>query len=163
MEESNKNLYILRGLPGSGKSTYAKKMWRGLTPARYAPPGWSPVSVSGDHFFTTLEGVYTYDSSKQGEAHAHALTYLIEALEGAAPVVVVDNTHSRLWEFRAALRLGQAFGYRSTVISLFDAGLSDRDLWYANIHGVPEEVIERMRERWEPYPLEVHVTSSDRI
>jgi len=110
-----KVLNILRGLPGSGKSHYAKMHWPGLTPARFAPKGWSPVCISGDHYFTDLEGNYDFDSSKLGEAHLDSQIRLIQALESGVEEIVIDNTHSRLWEFRLALELARVFGYEVRV------------------------------------------------
>ena len=147
-------MYILRGLPGSGKSTYARGRWPGLTPARYAPMGWSPMAVSGDHFFTSLDGVYAFNLSQLGEAHVDAQRHLIRALEAKTPEVVVDNTHSRLWEFSVALELARVFGYEVEVVDLFDAGLTDEELAGRNSHGVTVEIIAKQRGRWEKFGKE---------
>lgn len=145
-----KNLTILRGLPGSGKSTYCRDKFPGLTPSRWAPPKWSPLSISGDHFFTSMSGEYNFDPTKIGEAHTAARCDLITAMVNEVEQIVVDNTHSRKWEYADTILLAKSFGYKIDVIDLFDGGCSDERLAERNTHGVPLEKITAMRERWEP-------------
>lgn len=151
-----KTLYILRGLPGAGKTTYARKRWLGLTPLNLAPQGYSPVVVSGDHYFTNIvTGEYHFDPRLLGEAHAAAHVALIRALHSGREVVVVDNTHSRLWEYSVAQELGWSCGYQVEIIDLFDGGCSDEELAERQqaLHQVPEDTIRNHRERWERDPL----------
>jgi predicted kinase len=148
----NPKLYILRGMPGSGKSTFAKNRWPGLTPVSLAPAGWSPVSVSADHFFTDIvTGEWNYDGAKVGQAHSVAKIGLLRALEAQIPEVVVDNTHSRRWEYAEHIELARVFGYEVEVIDLFDGGCTDEELAERQkaTHNVPIEYIAKQRERWE--------------
>lgn len=55
--DSEKKLYIMRGLPGSGKSTLAKKL-----------AGAGGVTYSTDDFFM-VKGQYVYDAKMIGEYH----------------------------------------------------------------------------------------------
>jgi hypothetical protein len=98
MTKTTKTLFILRGLPGAGKSTFVRERLNGLTPFALAPKGYSPVSVSADHYFTDLAtGEYTFDVTKLGPAHASAQVQLVNALWSGREVVVVDNTHTQAW------------------------------------------------------------------
>lgn len=144
-----KTLTILCGLPGSGKSTRARLMFPGLTPAGIAPPGWSPVVVSADHYFTRLTGEYVFDVKRLGEAHSNAQCHLVRAMKAGVEQIVVDNTHSQLWEYQLADALAVAFSYEVEVIDLFDGGCTDEELAVLNTHGVPMEVIQGMRSRWQ--------------
>jgi predicted kinase len=150
MTKTTKTLFILRGLPGAGKSTFVRERLNGLTPFALAPKGYSPVSVSADHYFTDLAtGEYTFDVTKLGPAHASAQVQLVNALWSGREVVVVDNTHTQAWEYKLALELGRAYAYKVEIIDLFDGGCSDEELAERNTHGVPEAGITRMRERYE--------------
>lgn len=128
-------MIVLRGLPGSGKSTWA---------ARHHPEA---VICSADHFFEGPDG-YRFDESRLGEAHAACAAKAIEAMAAGAPTVVVDNTHSQPWEWRVVSAAARALGYRLEVVDLFDAGLTDDALAVRNRHDVPADVIAAMRARW---------------
>ena len=143
-------LIILRGLPGAGKSSWIRERYINVTPFDLAPPDFDgPVTVSADHYFTNLNGEYLFDPRKLGAAHSAAQCNLVKALKANKTLVFVDNTHTTKWEYALALELGRAFGYDTNVVSLFDGGCTDEELFERNTHGVPLETIQAMRERWE--------------
>jgi predicted kinase len=154
-------LYILRGLPGSGKSTYARKRWPLMRADRFIWGGEDkhaqPVWVSIDHEFTNLSGEYEWEAKRVGQAAAAANIRLVRLLRESVETVIVDNTHSRLWEYHLALDLAYAFGYEVEIVSLFDGGCSDEELFERGVHNVPLEVIVAQRERWEPHPDDIRV------
>ncbi|KAJ3328846.1 hypothetical protein HDU91_004009, partial [Kappamyces sp. JEL0680] len=55
-------LYIVRGLPGSGKSTMVQAMTAGLPPDSF-------VVLATDDYFLDSDNNYDFDSSLLGEAH----------------------------------------------------------------------------------------------
>ena len=143
-------LVIMRGLPGSGKSHYIRENWPEATPAAFAPTGWSTVVVSSDHFFTNFTtGEYNFDISKLGEAHTKAQILGIRSMQDGHETVIIDNTHSRHWEFALWLELADVFDYRVKIVTV-DAKLTPEELAARNIHGAPAEVIAKMQQRWEP-------------
>ncbi|PNX46241.1 MAG: hypothetical protein BV459_06775 [Thermoplasmata archaeon M11B2D] len=125
-------LVIIRGLPGSGKSTIAKKddSFDGY------------AHFEADMYFLDDTGQYLFDPAKLKEAHewcfAAAQSCLIHGRN-----VVVCNTFSRLWEMQRYLDLG----FPTKVIKATGN--------YRNVHGVPNHTIENMRARWEDYDGEV--------
>ena len=129
-------LHLIRGLPGSGKTTYAST--RLSRAARF----------SADDFFVNAQGVYVYDKRQIEDAHAHCRSNLRSALR-AGKSCVIDNTFSRAREMRAYFDIGRICGARVKIVDLFDAGLSDAELAARNTHGVSQQAIAGMRERWE--------------
>lgn len=125
---SNAELVLIRGLPGSGKTTMA----RVLAQVGYA-------HFEADMFFIT-EGVYRYDGSRIRDAHAWCQHKTREAL-ALGWRVVVSNTFTRLQEMEP---------YRSmtTNIRIIEA----KGRWQ-NLHGVPAERLRQMAERWETLPV----------
>jgi hypothetical protein len=60
------NLYVMRGLPGSGKTTLAQSMVKSYTEA-----GKKGVICSADDFFVDNRGKYNFDMTRLSEAHEH--------------------------------------------------------------------------------------------
>lgn len=120
-------LLIIRGLPGSGKSTFAKSLWPQFH------------HVEADMFFVDGDGKYNFDAKKHKEAHDWCYS-TAERLLANGESVAVSNTFTRIWEFSRYLLLP----VRKQVITC-EGG-------YSNVHGVPITVLEDMKKRWEPYP-----------
>lgn len=119
-------LVLIRGLPGSGKSTKAKSM------AGY-------IHLEADMYFE-INGVYTYDSSKVKTAHDWCVSSAKEELEKGKNVVV-SNTFIKIWEMKRYIDLGFPF----SVIEMSGS--------WKNIHGVTLEKIEMMKNSMEKLPL----------
>jgi hypothetical protein len=146
-------LFIVRGLPGSGKTSLGHKL--------------SLLVYSADDFFTDEKGQYNFDPSRLGEAHAACQLSVRKALEFECGKVAVTNTFTERWEIEPYLRIvaevneNLAFQavdreeedefepIRVTVIDMFDGGLSDEELSSRNVHGVPAAGIAAMRSRYE--------------
>jgi len=116
---------LIRGVPGSGKTTKARTEY-----ADYQ-------LVEADMFFER-DGHYKYDPNKIKDAHKWCQDTAEQWLEMGYDVVVA-NTFTRVWEMQPYLDMG----YPVTVIEATGN--------YANVHGVPQEVVNRMRERFEAY------------
>lgn len=122
-------LTIIRGLPGSGKSTLARKISREA----------KAFHIEADAFFVHA-GEYRFDPSRIKDAHAwcqdEARQMLREGLD-----VVVANTFTQHWEMKPYLDMADQFGADVEIIVC-------RGEW-PNVNGVPQEAINRMRDRWE--------------
>lgn len=141
---SNK-VVIMRGISGSGKSTYSQKHY----PKAYR--------CSADDFFTEVVGEgksYVFDPRRLGEAHRWCMERFIRATThkdplGKAPLVVVDNTHLQMWEFMGYVQVAQAMGYEVEVVRM------DTPTEVAakrNTHGVPFNKVEDMSRRFQHIP-----------
>ena len=121
-------LYIIRGLPGSGKSTKGEA----LTPGR--------CFAADDFFYLLGGGTYAFDPRRLGEAHAHCQASVEAAMRDGGHVSVA-NTFTQRWEVKPYRVLARRYGYTVQVIHMTED--------YGSVHNVPAAAIARMRERWE--------------
>jgi hypothetical protein len=123
-------LLIIRGLPGSGKTTLAKSL-----------PAFDHFEA--DQFFTGPDGIYRYDRTRIADAHIWCQAKAKKSLKEGRSVVIA-NTFSRLHELTQYINLGYESGATIHVIETTGR--------WTNVHGIPHDVLKRMAERWEPYP-----------
>jgi predicted kinase len=136
-----KTIYLIRGLPGSGKTSLA-----------YAVKGRAYAItniVAADDYFYDGDGVYRFDPKLLTLAHEQCQLNARIGLQYDGHDVVVHNTFSQRWEMQPYIDMADEHGARLVVLDLFDGGCTDDELAERNSHGVPLDVIERMRHRWE--------------
>jgi hypothetical protein len=128
----SKTIFIVRGLPGSGKSTIGAKFG---------------AVRSADDFFV-VDGQYIFDPSKIVAAHAACQQAVKEDLDNG-DIAVVANTFCMGWEVAPYIKIAAYTSAAVIVVDMFDGGLDDTGLEARNVHGVSAVVIAGMRARWE--------------
>lgn len=137
-----KVLVLLRGAPGSGKSTMARAL------VEHNPGG---VKLSTDDYFIR-HGEYKFDPTTLGEAHEWNQKRAKEAFERGANPIIIDNTNMQGWEMRPYVVQALNHGYKV----LF----REPDTWWKNkprelvrrtTHNVPVETIRRMLNGYERF------------
>ncbi|XP_032838796.2 uncharacterized protein LOC104356071 isoform X3 [Tyto alba] len=137
---SQKFLLILRGLPGSGKSTLSRIL---LGQSR------GGIVFSTDDYFRQQDG-YTYNAAQLGDAHDWNQKRAKQAMEQGKSPVIIDNTNTQAWEMKPYVEVALEKGYR--------VEFHEPDTWWKfdpeelekrNKHGVTREKIAQMLERYE--------------
>ena len=142
-------LTLIRGLPGSGKSTVAQKLWQevwldNLDDATVRPPDrWE-----ADDFFThSFNHEYHFDGALIRDAHAWCYSNTLKSLRDGMDVIV-SNTFTQVWEIKKYLLIQEYVpGVEIEIIEV--------KTQFESIHGVPEEKIRQMSARWESIPQDV--------
>jgi predicted kinase len=131
-----KILYIVRGLPGSGKSTVAGKL--------------SDRVIEADYYFSCFnsksgEIEYNFNPSKLGAAHKWCRDNVENHMKMSEDIAV-SNTFTQKWEVEPYIELAKKYGYDVQIITVQSN--------FKNVHGVPESTIEKMKARWENFTLD---------
>jgi predicted kinase len=124
----SKDLIILRGVPGAGKSTVGELFQVGVT--------------STDDYFYDEDGVYKFDQEKLSEAHQWCQDRIEDQMVRCVEKIVVANTFTREWEMQPYFDMAKKHGYRvhSLVVERRHEG--------PNLHDVPAATIGRMKARF---------------
>lgn len=130
-----KFVFIMRGVPGSGKSTVACEIAH--------PDG---VVHSTDSYFEE-DGEYKFDPTKLEENHEKNFQAFLKSMSEEKPIVVVDNTNIKRGHFEKYINAAKEAGYVVREISLSTPDL--KDAVERNTHGVSQEIIKRMMDEYE--------------
>jgi len=128
-------LILVRGASGSGKSTFARKI---------ASEIGAEVYESDEYFMRG--GEYVFDASKLGPAHMWNQERTRKSLSEGLNVAVANTLTTRK-ELNQYLKIAEELGipvevYRSNAR-------------FQNLHGVPEEKVQIMRDRMVDFPGEI--------
>lgn len=139
LNESNKmneaDLVLIRGIPGSGKTTYVKKNLKGYK------------HYEADQYFEK-DGKYDFDASKIKDAHSDCFNKTKASLHDGDKVVV-SNTFTKKWEMQRYIKLAKDMNKKVMVLRTTKE--------FKNTNGVPKEKVQQMKDRFEDVPGEVKI------
>lgn len=132
----NNQLIILRGLSGSGKSSVSKSFDNPL------------ICSADDYFDQYLNGEFNKD--KLNDAHDYCYNLAKEGVMNGAETVIIDNTNSRLSEYKKYVELAKEHNYDTKIYEIFCEN-KEQAIKFANrsIHKVPIKDVLKMLSRWE--------------
>jgi len=118
-------IILIRGLPGSGKTTAAKEF--------------DCFHLEADMFFVR-DNIYSFNKEHIKEAHEFCQKMAETIMETGADLVV-SNTFTTKKELDPYLTLAKKYNYDISVFTVVGN--------FKNKHNVPEEVIKKMKNRFE--------------
>ena len=141
-----KQVTILRGVSGAGKSTYTNNNLKSTDCA----------IVSADHYFMkkdvdTGEDIYDFDISQISLAHNSCMTKFIDAIAVATEHIIVDNTNIQHWQYENYYAIAKMHGYDIEIVEFHIKTIKAlKKCIKRNQHQVPAEVIAKMVLDFEP-------------
>lgn len=130
-------LYLVRGLPGSGKSSFVRKQLHALT-----------NHFEADMYFMK-DGEYQFDQSKLGAAHIWCQTQTRGSLEDGFDTWV-SNTFTTKKELKPYFEIAKDTDSAIVVMTMNGC--------FKNVHDVPSEVLYKMKARFEHDISELYET-----
>lgn len=127
IQKNKKTLYLVRGIAGSGKTTFCNKVL-GVKP------------YEADDYFM-VNGKYCYDHSKIKMAHYSCQERARKAMQMGNPKVAVANTFIKKGMLTPYIQMANLYGYQVQI-----KVMNGR---YKNVHDVPEDVLERMKKDFQ--------------
>ena len=134
--ETQGELILLRGLPGSGKTTLAKIILQLRSTDE-------PEILSDDDFFEDKEGDYNFDPTKLKEAHNYCQFRCSERMRQQKARIVVANTFTQEWEMDEYFKMAERYNYRVHTVVVENRHGNE------NVHGVPEDKLKQMKNRFQ--------------
>ena len=131
-----KNIYLMMGIPGGGKSTWI----RNNVPS-------DAVICSADHFFEDNNGNYNWKPDLLPAAHSACFRKYVRALNNSSITnIVVDNTNTKRQFLKDYVVEANKLGFAVTVVvvNADPAVAAGR-----NVHGVPLETVQRMHQEMQ--------------
>jgi len=122
------DLILVRGVSGSGKSTFANTI--------------SDTVFSADDYFMK-DGLYIFHKTLLSSAHADCVERTELEMKKGTEKVVVANTFTQDWEMSKYFSLGAQYKYRVFTIVVENRHGSD------DVHNVPSDVKIMQKDRFE--------------
>jgi len=130
----SKNLILLRGLPGAGKSSLGKVL---------SENGKYPVFAIDNYFINKITGEYVFNFAENYLAYQQCESLCKQALEKGNTKVFIDNTFTLDWELSPYLKLAAEFDYTLYVITV------EKYHDNKNVHDVSQGQIKKMAEKYK--------------
>lgn len=155
-------VFILRGLSGSGKSTFAEKFLRPLFHHFEV--------VSADRFFTNERGEYAFDLDMLSAAHEqcyrnfefhlkfmneHAFNESYYNDQPRRSALIVDNTNLEPYEIAPYWMKASVLGMSPEILTFNGLGSVD-DHVLRNLHGLDHQKIENQQRKFQRAEIPFH-------
>lgn len=128
------SLILLRGLPGSGKTTLAKILSENNT---------YPVFSVDDYFTNEKTGEYIFNFQDNHLAYKQCEELTKDAMQQQLSKIFVHNTFTIDWELEAYFKLAAKFNYSLFVVTVENYHHNK------NTHEVSDEQLQKMAEKYK--------------
>lgn len=130
----DKSLVLIRGIPGTGKSTLAKIL---------SENGKYPVLSVDDYFTDSSTGQYRFDYKENHLAYKRCEERARAEAENGTSKIFLDNTFTLSWEMEPYFQIASEFGYTVFVLTVENYHNGK------NIHSIDDESLKKMASKYK--------------
>lgn len=146
VKDRNKVLILLRGLPGCGKTSFAKFLKSQSTQDNQI------AIYSVNSFFEQKDGQYIFDGRRVRDSKKKAYSSVTSMMKESTPVIIVDDYHVTISDVKPYIEDAESHDYNVEIVEV-------KTPWCMNVeelekrcitngHSVSKDVIESMKRRW---------------
>eukprot|EP00826_Nyctotherus_ovalis_P056470 TRINITY_DN7630_c0_g1_i2.p1 TRINITY_DN7630_c0_g1~~TRINITY_DN7630_c0_g1_i2.p1 ORF type:complete len:165 (-),score=77.65 TRINITY_DN7630_c0_g1_i2:145-639(-) len=136
--EKSKFCFIMRGIPGSGKTIVAKKLIE----------NGGVIHTPGVHF-VDKEGGVNYDPSRLSDIKEKTFKAFCASVEKGQEVVVLDDSNLTSREYFHFLKKARDAGYLVAVVDMVQPDIEEAQK--RNSYGIDKKALNEMATKWEPF------------
>ncbi len=129
-----KSFILLRGLPGTGKSTLAKLL---------SENGRHPIFSVDDYFTDPKTKEYNFDHKKNHLAYKYCEEQVRKEAENGTSKIFLDNTFTLSWEMKPYFQIASQFGYTVFVVTVENYHNGK------NTHFIDDESLKKMASKYK--------------
>ncbi|MES2132383.1 MAG: AAA family ATPase [Bacteroidota bacterium] len=131
---NHRAIILLRGLPGSGKTTLAKLLTEG---------GKYPCYSVDDYFTNSETGEYCFEYQNNHLAYKQCEENTRTAMLKGSSKIMVHNTFTIDWELETYFKMAAEYNYNLFVVTVENYHHSK------NAHAISDEQIAKMAEKYK--------------
>ena len=128
------SLILLRGLPGSGKTTVANLL---------SKEGKYPVHSIDNYFTDAATGAYVFEFDKNHLAYKQCEEQTEQSIKQGIEKIFIDNTFTLEWEMEPYFKLASQYNYIIFVLTV------ENRHGNKNIHHISDEQIQKMAAKYK--------------
>ena len=128
------SLILLRGLPGSGKTTLANLL---------SEEGKYPIHSIDSYFTDTTTGAYVFEFDKNHLAYKQCEEQTEQSIKQGIEKIFIDNTFTLEWEMEPYFKLASQYNYIIFVLTV------ENRHGNKNTHGVSDEQLQKMAAKYK--------------
>ncbi len=129
--DNEKNIILVRGLSGSGKTTFSNLI-----------KTLDDVVVAADDYMIDEKGEYKFNLYELNDCHKKCKEKVEDEMKNNTKKIFVHNTFTEEWEMKPYKKMAEKYNYR--LFSIIIENVNNNN----NIHGVPSSTILKQKERF---------------
>jgi predicted kinase len=151
-ESTEKKLIVLRGVPGSGKTSWVSNYIK-------THPNESVIAINDYDFFFN-EDKYQLNVSQIDEARSNSMTNFLEAITQNYDTIIINNINNRFYMYVNYILISASFGYKSTVFTIPCNNEHELYMFQSrNKYKIPMTYARNVYNDWDNDPKEMILTS----